>query len=52
MPIAEARAVVEQLVEGREVTVDVPMVEDAAAFEAELRDLSVRAEREVSAAAE
>ena len=36
---------------GREAVVDVPMLEDAAVFEAELRELGVRATREASAAA-
>jgi hypothetical protein len=46
----EAKLAVEQLVERREVTVYVPMLEDAAAFEAELRELGVHAAKEAAAA--
>jgi hypothetical protein len=52
VPIAEAKAAVERLVDGHAVTIDVPMVEDAAVFEAELRGLGVRALKDVPAAAE
>jgi hypothetical protein len=52
VPMPEAKTAVEQLVEGREVTMYLPLLEDAAAFEAELRELGVHALREVSAAAE
>jgi hypothetical protein len=52
VPIAEARSAVEELVEGREVVIDVPMLEDVGAFEGELRELGIRAQSKVSAAAE
>jgi hypothetical protein len=39
------------MVAGHDVTIDVPMLEDATAFEAELRELGVRATQEASAAA-
>lgn len=48
----EAKTAVEHLVDGRKVTIYLPMLEDAAAFEGELRELGVRALKEVSAAAE
>lgn len=50
--MSQAKAAVEQLVEGREVTIYVPMLEDAAVFEGEMRELGVRAVREISVAAE
>src|SRR5829696_5881902 len=52
VPMPEAKTAVEQLVDGRTVNVNVPMVEDAAVFERELRELGIRAVKEVSAAAE
>jgi hypothetical protein len=52
VPMPEAKTAVEQLVAGRTVTVNVPMIEDAALFEGELRELGIRAVKEVSAAAE
>jgi hypothetical protein len=52
VPMPEAKATVERMVEGHHVTIDVPMLEDAAQFERELQELGVHAAREVSAAAE
>ena len=37
---------------GEEITIDLPMLEDAAAFESEMRELCVYAEQEFAAAAE
>ena len=51
VPMPEAKAAVERLVEGHDVTIDVPMLEDAAQFENELQALGVTAVRESSAAA-
>lgn len=51
VPLVTAKAEIEQVLMGREAVVDVPMLEDAAVFEAELRELGVRATREASAAA-
>ncbi|HEX6441135.1 MAG TPA: hypothetical protein VF007_03045 [Stellaceae bacterium] len=36
---------------GRDVSIDVPMLEDAAVFEAELQELGIRAVKTASAAA-
>ncbi len=52
LPMPEAKLAVEHLVDGQDVTVDLPMLEDAALFERELRELGVRAVKEVSAAAD
>lgn len=52
VPMHEAKAAVERLVDGQVITVDVPMLEDAILFEGELRELGVRAMREMPAAAE
>lgn len=52
VPMSEAKEVVERLVDGQVMTVDVPMVEDAAVFEGELRELGILAVQEVPAAAE
>jgi hypothetical protein len=46
----EAKTAVEQLVDGREITIYVPMLEDPAAFEMELRELGVHAAKEAAAA--
>jgi hypothetical protein len=43
--IAVAKEAVERLLVREDATVDVPMVEDAEAFERELAELHVRAER-------
>ena len=51
VPMPEAKAAVERLVEGHDVTIDVPMLEDAAQFESELCALGVAAMRVNSAAA-
>jgi hypothetical protein len=50
--MSEAKEVVERLVDGQVMTVDVPLVEDASAFEGELRELGILAVQEVPAAAE
>jgi hypothetical protein len=47
----EAKAAVERLVEGNDVTIDVPMIEDVALFESELHALGVAAVNVSSAAA-
>lgn len=48
-----AKRQVERMMLGEEIIVDLPMLEDAAVFEAELRELKVAAERqELPAAAE
>ena len=52
VPLATAKTEIERVLAGQEAIVDLPMLEDAAAFEQELRELGVRAAREVSAAAE
>jgi hypothetical protein len=51
VPLAIAKAEIERVLIGEQVVVDLPMLENAAVFEAELRELSVRATREASAAA-
>ncbi len=51
VPMPAAKAAVEHMVEGQAVIVDLPMLEDAAMFEAELRELGVSAVKEISAAA-
>ena len=52
LPLLVAKRAAERLLIAEDAVVDVPMVEDAAVFERELRDLGVRAVKEVSAAAE
>jgi hypothetical protein len=52
VPLAAAKTEIERVLAGKEAVVDLPMLEDAAAFEREMRELGVRAVREVSAAAE
>jgi hypothetical protein len=47
----EAKAAVERLVEGNDVTIDVPTIEDAALFESELHALGIAAVNVSSAAA-
>jgi hypothetical protein len=47
-----AKRQVEQMMLGHQIVIDLPMLEDAAAFEREMRELCVRAEREIAAAAE
>ncbi len=47
----EAKAAVERMVAGHDVTIDVPMLEDTAQFESELHALGVAAMRVSSAAA-
>ena len=51
VPIIEAKASIERLVAERDIAIDLPMLEHAAVFEAELRELGVRATREASSAA-
>ncbi len=43
VPIVTAKRQIEAIMLGGEVTIDVPMIEDAAAFEGELRELGIRA---------
>lgn len=45
VPLLEAKRQIEELMVGRDVAIDVPMVEDAAVFEGELRELGIRAVR-------
>jgi hypothetical protein len=52
VPLANAKTEIERVLAGQAALVDLPMLEDAAAFESEMRELGVRAVREVSAAAE
>jgi hypothetical protein len=51
VPLLDAKRSVERLMVGQEVTIDLPMLEDAAQFESELRELGVQAVKEASAAA-
>ena len=51
VPLMVAKRQVEELMVGRDVSIDVPMVEDAAVFEAELQEFGIRAVKTVSAAA-
>jgi hypothetical protein len=48
----EAKAAVERMVAGDDVVIDVPVLEDATLFEREMRELGIRAVKEVSAAAD
>ena len=50
--LALAKQQVERMMLGHEISIDLPMLEDAAAFELEMRELCVHAQREVAAAAE
>jgi hypothetical protein len=49
--IVVAKPIIEQIMHGGEVVVDLPMLEDAAAFEKEMHDLGIAAVREARAAA-
>jgi hypothetical protein len=51
VPLVVAKRQVEQLMTGRDIATDVPMLEDAAAFESELRELGIRATRIAASAA-
>ena len=51
VPVAVAKREVERLMVGQEIVIDLPMLENAAVFEAELRELGVRAVRQDSAVA-
>jgi len=51
VPMPQAKAAVERMVEGHDVTIDVPMLDDAAQFESELHALGVAATRVRSVAA-
>jgi hypothetical protein len=51
MPVLDAKRSIERLMVGQDVTVDLPMLEDAALFESELRELGVTAVKEKTAAA-
>lgn len=51
LAMTEAKRAVEAMVAGEIVVVDLPMLEDAAAFEAEMRQLGVNATKAISAAA-
>jgi hypothetical protein len=50
--LAVAKQQVESMMLGQEISLDIPMLENAAIFEAEMRELCVLAEREIAAAAE
>ena len=52
VPLPDAKRAAERLLVGQDVTVDLPMLEDAALFEGEMRELGVRALKEVAAAAD
>lgn len=49
--LAVAKREIEEVMVGDAVTVDLPMLEDAASFESELRELGITAVREIPAAA-
>src|SRR5437763_15190056 len=51
MPIADAKSAIERMVQGHNVLVDLPMLEDAARFESELGELGIAAARLDAAAA-
>ena len=51
MPLLDAKRAIERLMVGQEIVVDLPMLEDAALFESELRELGVTAIRQGTAAA-
>jgi hypothetical protein len=51
MPMPEAKAAVERLVDRQQVTVYLPMLEDAARFESEMRALGIGAVKQTAAAA-
>ena|SRR5689334_15992696 len=50
--VAVAKQQVERMMLGQEVEIDIPMLEDAATFESEMRELCVHAQHEFAAAAE
>jgi hypothetical protein len=52
LSLREAKGTVERLLEGEEVAVELPAIEDAAAFEAELAGLGVAAVRREIAVAD
>jgi hypothetical protein len=51
VPLIVAKRQIEELMVRHTVSIDVPMLEDAAAFESELRELGIRAIKIASAAA-
>ena len=51
VPLLVAKKEIERLMVGQEIVVDLPMLEDAALFESELRELGVTAIRQGTAAA-
>jgi hypothetical protein len=51
VPLIVAKRQIEELMVGRDISIDVPMLEDAAIFEAELQELGIRAVKTASAAA-
>jgi hypothetical protein len=51
VPLIVAKRQIEELMLGCDVSIDVPMLEDAAIFEAELQELGIRAVKTASAAA-
>lgn len=51
VPLIIAKRRIEDVMVGKAITIDVPMIEDAAVFESELRELGINAIREAPAAA-
>ena len=51
VPLIVAKQQIEELMVGRDVSIEVPMLEDAAVFEAELQELGIRAVKTAAAAA-
>jgi hypothetical protein len=51
VPLAAAKSKIEEVMAGKTVAVDLPMLEDAAAFEREMRGFAIAAVREPRAAA-
>ncbi len=51
VPLPTAKTEIERVLIGEQIVIDLPMLEDAALFETEMRELGVRAVREISAAA-
>jgi hypothetical protein len=47
VPLRSARDIVERLLGGEEIAVELPLVEDFGKFEQELRDLGIRAIRQM-----
>lgn len=52
VPLAFAKAEIERLLIGQEVVIELPLLDDAAHFEAEMQEIGIRAIKQVPVAAD